>query len=316
MTSTPTSSTAAEPAAPTSTRSTAPNPGSSTGGRRRRPSPAWASLAPLTIIIALFFIVPIAGMSVTSLIVPGSGRESGSFGLDNFSALGSGSRYLALRNSLILSFVAATVAAVLGGICSWAISTVKSKVVDSIAAVISSVLANDGGVPLAFSFIVAVGNAGYFTSLFTGVDPSFTLYGVKGLILMYQYFLIPTMILLTLPSFRALQMQWREANASLGGTGFTFWRRVGIPVLTPALLGAWVLMFGSAFGTHASAAVLIGTGAFPLIPLEIAGQLAGSVATGGEGVAMALGVTTGIIAILALLAFNALTKRSAKWLNT
>ena len=285
---------------------------------RRRPSlsPAWAALAPLTVILALFFVVPIGGMVVTSLLVGGSSPGTSTFSVDNFAALGSGSRSMALKNSLLLSFTAASVAAVFGGICAWAISTVKSKVVDSLTAVISSVLANDGGVPLAFSFIVAVGNTGYFTALITAVDSPFTLYSVKGLILMYQYFLIPTMILLTLPSFVALKQQWREANTSLGGNSWTFWRRVGLPVISPALLGAWLLMFGSAFGTHASAAVLIGTGAFPLIPLEIAGQLAGSAATGGEGVAMALGVTTGVIAVIVLIAFNALTKRSAKWLNS
>ncbi|MDN5806356.1 MAG: spermidine/putrescine ABC transporter permease [Brevibacterium sp.] len=284
--------------------------------RRSSLSPAWAALAPLTIILALFFVVPIGGMVVTSLLVTGSSPGTSAFSTDNFTALGSGSRSMALKNSLLLSFTAASVAAVFGGICAWAISTVKSKVVDSLTAVISSVLANDGGVPLAFSFIVAVGNTGYFTALITAVDSTFTLYSVKGLILMYQYFLIPTMILLTLPSFVALKQQWREANTSLGGNSWTFWRRVGLPVISPALLGAWLLMFGSAFGTHASAAVLIGTGAFPLIPLEIAGQLAGSAATGGEGVAMALGVTTGVIAVIVLIAFNALTKRSAKWLNS
>ncbi|WP_426936610.1 ABC transporter permease [Brevibacterium sp. LE-L] len=287
------------------------------GSRRRRtPSPALTALAPITIIIVLFFVIPIGGMVATSFLVPGSEPGTKTLGLDNYTALGSGSRSMALGNSLLLSFTAATVAAVFGGICAWAISTVKSKIVDSITAVTSSVLANDGGVPLAFSFIVAVGNTGYFTALITAVDSTFTLYSVKGLILMYQYFLIPTMILLTLPSFVALRQQWREANTSLGGTDLTFWRRVGLPVITPALLGAWLLMFGSAFGTHASAAVLIGTGGFPLIPLEIAGQLAGSAATGGEGVAMALGVTTGAIAVIVLIAFNALTKRSAKWLNT
>lgn len=286
------------------------------GRRGRASSPAWAALAPLSIVLALFFAVPVIGMTITSLAVPGEARGTTTFGLDNFAALGSGSRSLALQNSLFLSFASATVAAVLGGICSWAISTVKSKTVDSVTAVISSVLANDGGVPLAFSFIVAVGNTGYFIALMTAVDPSFTLYSTKGLILMYQYFLIPTMILLTLPSFTALRQQWREANTSLGGTTFTFWRRVGLPVITPALLGAWILMFGAAFGTHASAAVLIGTGALPLIPLEIAGQLAGSAATGGEGVAMALGVTTGVVAVVVLIAFNTLTRRTARWLDS
>ena len=284
--------------------------------RRRNPSPALTALTPITIIIVLFFVIPIGGMVATSFLVPGSEPGTKTFGLDNYTALGSGSRSMALGNSLLVWFTPPPVAAVFGGICAGASSTVMANSVDSITAVISSVLANDGGVPLAFSFIVAVGNTGYFTALITAVDSTFTLYSVKGLILMYQYFLIPTMILLTLPSFVALRQQWREANTSLGGTDLTFWRRVGLPVITPALLGAWLLMFGSAFGTHASAAVLIGTGGFPLIPLEIAGQLAGSAATGGEGVAMALGVTTGAIAVIVLVAFNALTKRSAKWLDT
>src|SRR5699024_501404 len=91
------------------------------------------------------------------------------------------------QSRIIDSLPAVTVAAVFGGVCAWAISTVKSKIIDSLTAVISSVLANDGGVPLAFSFIVAVGNTGYFTALVTAVDSTFTLYSVKGLILMYQY---------------------------------------------------------------------------------------------------------------------------------
>ncbi|MCT1551969.1 ABC transporter permease [Brevibacterium casei] len=283
---------------------------------RRVLSPAWAALAPLTVIVVAFFAVPVIGMVVTSLLVPAPSGSGSALGIANFASLSSGSRSLALQNSLFLSFAAATIAMVLGGVCAWAISSVRSRVVASVSAVVSSVLANDGGVPLAFSFIVAVGNTGYFVSLLTAIDPSFTLYSVKGLILMYQYFLIPTMILLTVPSFLALRREWREASASLGGSSWDFWRRVGIPVITPTVLGAWLLMFGAAFGTHASAAVLIGTGAFPLIPLEIAGQLASSAATGGEGAAMALGVTTGIVAIVVLVAFNALTKRSATWLHS
>ncbi|MDN6529633.1 MAG: hypothetical protein L0K67_11255, partial [Brevibacterium sp.] len=137
--------------------------------RRSSLSPAWAALAPLTIILALFFVVPIGGMVVTSLLVTGSSPGTSAFSTDNFTALGSGSRSMALKNSLLLSFTAASVAAVFGGICAWAISTVKSTVVDSLTAVISSVLATDGGVPLAFSFIVAVGNTGDFPALITAV---------------------------------------------------------------------------------------------------------------------------------------------------
>ena len=132
---------------------------------------------------------------------------------------------------------------------------------------------------------------------------------------MYQYFLIPTVVLLILPSIKALRTAWKEANTSLGGSALTFWKRVGLPILAPTILGVWILEFGAAFATHASAAVLIGTGTFPLIVLQIAAEMGASATSGGEHIAMAMGLTTTVIAIITLVAFNALQKRSARWLK-
>ena len=272
---------------------------------------AWATLLPLGIILTLFFIVPIVGMAITSL----QSGSDGSWTTENYQAMMQGNRLRAMWNSVLVSLISSLVALVIGLIVAWCITYIKSQALDSVTAVVSSVLSNSGGAPLAFSFIVLAGNTGYLISLLVAVDKGFSLYSIKGLVLMYQYFLIPTVVLLILPSIKALRTAWKEAKTSLGGSALTFWKRVGLPILAPTILGVWILEFGAAFATHASAAVLIGTGTFPLIVLQIAAEMGASATSGGEHIAMAMGLTTTVIAIITLVAFNALQKRSARWLK-
>jgi putative spermidine/putrescine transport system permease protein len=275
-------------------------------------SPAVIALAPLTLIIAIFFLIPIFGMITIAFAVQTDDGGTG-IGLDNFLDLSSHSR--AMRNSVLVSVVGSLIAAVAGAITAFCIAQIKSQRLDSVVAVFSSVLANDGGAPLAFSFIVTLGNTGIIFGLLGLEAIGFTLYSWQGLVAMYQYFLIPTMIMVTLPTFVGLRKEWAEANTSLGGSRLTFWRRVGIPIATPALLGGWILLFGSAFATYASAAVLIGSGGFPLIPLSIDALLGSGLGTGGQSTAMALGVTMVVVAVVVLFFFNRLQRRSTRWLQ-
>lgn len=275
-------------------------------------SPAVVALAPLSLIIAVFFLLPIFGMTTIAFAVENEDGSTG-IGLANFTDLSSHSR--AMRNSVLVSVVGSLIAAVVGAITAFCIAQIRSKRLDSVVAVFTSVLANDGGAPLAFSFIVTLGNTGIIYGLL-GLDAiGFTLYSWQGLVVMYQYFLIPTMIMVTLPTFVGLRKEWMEANTALGGSRTTFWRRVGLPIATPALLGGWILLFGSAFATYASAAVLIGSGGFPLVPLSISTLLGSGIGAGGQSTAMAMGVTMVVIAVVVLFFFNRLQRRSARWLQ-
>ena len=106
----------------------------------------------------------------------------------------------------------------------------------------SGVAANMGGVVLAFMFISLIGRQGLATKMmkWAGWDlysGTFDLYKVPGLVTVYTYFQIPLMFLVTLPAIDGLKESWREASSNLGGTAWTYWRRVGLPVLTPSLLG-------------------------------------------------------------------------------
>ena len=60
------------------------------------------------------------------------------------------------------------------------------------------------------------------------------------------------MVLVTLPAIDGLKPAWREASSNLGGTTWTYWRRVGIPVLTPSMLGGFLLLFANAFSAYAT----------------------------------------------------------------
>ncbi|WP_246836298.1 ABC transporter permease subunit [Nesterenkonia sp. NBAIMH1] len=275
-------------------------------------SPAALSLFPLGLILGIFFILPIVGMAVIAFSV--TAEDGGtSIGLANFEALTRGSHLQAIANSVQVSLVGSTIAAAVGSLTAFCIAQIRSKALDSVVAVFSSVLANDGGAPLAFSFIVTLGNAGVLYAALNLEATGFSLYSWQGLVVMYQYFLIPTMVMVTLPTFMGLRKEWREANAALGGSPSTFWLRVGLPVAAPALLGGWILCFGAAFATHASAAVLIGAGGFPLIPLNISSLLGQSPSS--QPIAMALGVTMVVIAVTVLFVFNRLQRRSARWVQ-
>ena len=123
----------------------------------------------------------------------------------------------------------------------------------------SGFAANMGGIVLAFAFIAALGTQGLATKIITtaGVDvPAGFISGFWGIVTVYGFFQIPLMFLVMLPAVDGLKPAWREAVANLGGTAATYWRRVGIPVLTPAALGGMLLLFANAFAAYATAYAL------------------------------------------------------------
>ena len=211
---------------------------SATGPKAKRVSNrgvALATLLPLGTVLALFFLIPIVGMAITSF----QDGTTGDFTWANYEAMTEGNRAQALLNSLLVSLYSSSIALAAGTLIAFCISFLNSKILNSITAVVSSVLANSGGAPLAFSFIVLAGNTGYLISMLLAIDSSFSLYTVKGLVLMYQYFLIPMVVLLLLPSFQAMRTSWKEANTSLGGSAWTFWRRVGLSHQPFWVCGFW-----------------------------------------------------------------------------
>lgn len=265
----------------------------------------------------VFLGLPLIGILVSSFRVPVAGAPGETaFGLDNFVLSVTGGQGEAILNSIQISFIAAVIGTVCGALLAQAIITLNSERLDGVTKVLATVLANSGGISLAFSFIVVLGTVGILTQALPLEEWGFSLYSAQGLVLMYQYFLIPTMIMLFLPTLQGVKREWKEAAASLGAPAHQFWVRVGLPVVTPALLSGFVLLFGASFATHVSAAALIGGANFPLVTLKIAGLLTGGNSSGQENVAMALSVNMILVAAVTLAISLPLQKRSRRWLSS
>ncbi|MDI9101273.1 ABC transporter permease, partial [Pseudomonas aeruginosa] len=69
---------------------------------------------------------------------------------------------------------------------------------------------------------------------------------------------------------------WRGSRAPAGRSGAQYWRHISIPVLTPALLGTFVILLANALGACATV-YSVTTGNFNVLPVRIGALVAGDV---------------------------------------
>lgn len=276
--------------------------------KRRRRAPGWLAVVPLLVFAAVAFGLP------AFAILDGAFTVEGHYGLKNLTASLQGPYLTALVGSVKLSAVAAVLGALFGLPLAQAVVGSRSRWLREAVLTASGVLANFGGVPLAFAFVATLGNAGVLTVHLGLKDDGWNLYSFWGLVLVYLYFLIPLMVLTITPALDGLRTQWREAALNNGATGAQYWRHVALPVLAPSLLGGLVLLFGSAFAAYATAAAMVGS-AVPLVTLQIADALSGNVLVGQENVALALSLDMVLVAGLVMAVYLPLQRRSARWLD-
>ncbi|MDQ0603331.1 putative spermidine/putrescine transport system permease protein [Streptomyces canus] len=277
--------------------------------KRRRRSLGWLAVVPLLAFTAVAFGLPAWAILDGAFTV----KTTGGFGTANLTASLQGAYLTALVGSVKLSAVSAVLAALFGLPLAQAVVTSRHRALREAVLTASGVLANFGGVPLAFAFVATLGNAGVLTRHLGLTDKGWDLYSFWGLVIVYLYFLIPLMILTITPALEGLRVQWREAAQNNGATTTQYWRHVALPVLAPSLLGGLVLLFGTAFAAYATAAAIVGS-SIPLITLQIADALSGNVLVGQENVALALSLDMVLIAGLVMAVYLPLQRRSARWL--
>ncbi len=239
------------------------------------------------------------------------------FTLEFIRSLGEYRYRVAFANSAILSVASATVGVVAGGLVAQAVLKPGApEWLRSAVTSFSAVAANFAGVPLAFAFISTLGTLGLLTGLLkqVGIDlygMGFSLFSLSGLTLVYAYFQVPLMVIIISPAIVALRPSWREAAENLGASPGQFWRMIGLPVLAPALLSAWILLFGSAFSAYATAYALT-SGNIGLVTTEISNVLSGNVmASPQTGAALSVGMIVVMAGVLLL--SSLLSRQAARW---
>ena len=280
----------------------------------RRRSAGWLAVLPLLVFVAISFGAPAVAMVNGAFTVKDPASGASSYTTANLTTSLQGAYLTALWGSVKLSGLSAAIGAVLGLLLAQALVTSRFRALREAVLTASGVLANFGGVPLAFAFVATLGNAGVLTRHLGLADHGWSLYSFWGLVIVYLYFLIPLMVLTVTPALEGLRVQWREAAQNNGATNGQYWRYVALPVLAPSLLGGLVLLFGSAFAAYATAAAMVGS-SVPLITLQIADAISGNVLVGQENVALALSLDMIVVAGLVMAVYLPLQRRSARWLD-
>jgi len=286
--------------------------------RDARPVPSsllnWLGVLPFFLFIFLFVFLP------SFSLVSGSFQDrQGNFTFQNYLDLFSPSILSAYWVTIRISLASAVGGGILGFFMAYAVTLGGlPKGLRNALLTFSGVASNFAGVPLAFAFIATLGRTGMVTVLlkmagFDLYDRGFSLYSFWGLTLTYLYFQFPLMILIITPALDGLKREWREAAENLGASSWTYWRRVALPILTPSILGAMILLFGNAFGAYATALSLTG-GFINLITILIGSQIKGDVLQNtGLGYALAIGMV--IVMAGAITIYYFLRRRSERWLR-
>lgn len=291
------------------TGKTAPRP------RTRQIKWTWLGVLPFFAFSLLFLILP-----SLFLLVGSFQDESGNFTLANIGDLFQPSILNSYWLSIQVSGVTAIGAVIFGfGLAYASIRGGLPRWIRGALMTFSGVASNFAGVPLAFAFIATLGRVGFVTLILKNVfgvniyGAGFTLYNFWGLSLTYMYFQFPLMVLIIAPAIDGLKRQWREAAENLGASTYQYWRYVALPVLTPALLGSGVLLFGNAFGAYATAYALT-SGTLNLVTIQIGAEIQGDVLHNANlGYALALGMV--VIMAVAIAVSLWLQSRTARWLK-
>ena len=226
-------------------------------------------------------------LAPTAIVVIGAFQAAdGGFTIANFAKLFEANTIAAFATSILVSLASAVIGAIVGALASYAlvIGSKPNGLLRRMISAISSVLAQFGGVMLAFAFIATIGINGMGTVLIkqlTGltVNPNW-LSSLPGLITIYCY--------------------------------FQYWTRVAGPILAPRFISAFLLLFASAFSAYATAAALFSQRSI-LVPLMIQGAMRNEMDPNQQGFAQVLAFAMIVVVAVVMLMSHAVEKRAGQW---
>ena len=271
------------------------------------------ALLPFVFLVVMYELLPLMMLVVDSFGL--DKKPDVRFSLENYQKIFSTLSYQrAIENSLKITLISTAVGIVIAFLGARAAYTSRGRF-RSVFLTVLNMTSNFAGVPLAFAYMIILGNAGVIKQIANmygvGFLKDFDLYTSNGLTMMYIYFQIPLSTLLLIPAFNGIRKEWNEANMLLGGTNTPFWMHVGVPVLLPSLFSTLSVLFANALCAYATAYALLMNN-FSLLPVNISASFVGDIKTKPK-LGAALSVVMMLIMCVVILINNFITKKTTKW---
>ena len=271
------------------------------------------ALIPFLFLIVMYELLPLIMLVVDSLKSEQS--KDILFTLENYQKIFSTLSYRkAIANSLKITSISTAFGIVIAFLGARAAYNSRGKF-RNVYLTVLNMTSNFAGVPLAFAYMIILGNAGVVKQIADmygiGFLQDFDLYSSTGLTMIYVYFQIPLSTLLLIPAFNGIRKEWGEANMLLGGTSARFWQKVGIPVLLPSLFSTLSVLIANALSAYATAYALLMNN-FSLLPINISASFVGDIKSKPK-LGAALSVVMMIIMSIVILVNNYITKKTTKW---
>lgn len=265
---------------------------------------AWLAAAPLLVLVAVAVVLPFGWRSAAFIADCARGNDCALRDL-----VADGYYLRAIANTAWISALSTLLALAVGG--GAAVALAEHPRWRRVTSVLANLGANFAGVPLALALTLLLGTQGVLRQALAnvGVTLPFDLDGSAGLFLAYLCFQVPLATLMLATPVQMLEGGLMDAAATLGAGPWTFWRRVGLPLLLPSLLEAGALLFANAAAAYATPFALSGTSA-NVLAVRIAALVSGDIFS-----------NPGLSSLLALLMFALLVlviagaNRLAAWLR-
>jgi putative spermidine/putrescine transport system permease protein len=272
--------------------------------RAGRRSLSWLGTLPFFAYVGLFLLLP------TGIVVWGGISNGHGLDLGNLKVLGDSNVRTAFWHSIELCAITAAIGAVAGAVLAYAVATGNPNgLIRRVFLSGSGVLAQFGGVTLAFAFTAAIGP----TSGFLFHASWFYNFPI-GIGLIYIYFQIPLMLLVFVPALVGLKKEWREATENLGGSTWDYWRLVGFRLLLPAFLGATLLLFANALSAYAT--IQAWENQIPyVVPQLISNSITSEVGLASTNEAQALALGMVVLVAIVMTCYVLLQRRTSRWLR-
>ncbi|HVF62528.1 MAG TPA: ABC transporter permease [Casimicrobiaceae bacterium] len=260
------------------------------GLRSRGAGLVW--LAPVLLVFAAFYVVPLARMVLTSLDAP-------QFNFDHYRYVLHEDLYATvLLITLKISLYVTVLALIIGYPIGYYLSQLRGLALTIALALVllpfwTSVLVRN------YAWLVLLSRRGIVNSILLALgitdQPLSLLFNTTAVVIGITYVLVPFMILSVFSVARAIDPIYVKASASLGASPMTTFWRVFFPLSLPGVYAGVILVFVTAIGFFITPA-LLGGGRVPMIAVLIENQVRGVL---NFGVGSALG-TMLLIAVLGI----------------